>query len=687
MAEVAIIGSGAAGLVTARHIIRCGIRSSLFDSRERLGGAWSATVEPSESPAGQQHQQQRPQMWKNLVPNLSKYTCAFSDLPWSDETPTFPSLLQMDSYIQDYANKFVVDDPLVTTRLGCTVTSVSRSESSKYQVEWKDCNGVPSGQLFDGVVIATGFLAEPKVPDNLVDKVTWEKGRETGKLVHSAQYSDPDLYRDLNVAVVGGSFSAHEICSDVRQTAKNVVSIMGDTYHYILPRYLPYYEASSSGPTSFAPIDCVLYQRSTDTLSIPETTVLTSKDCQRRHHFLRKLVGTTKLEQLAAKGFPALPPTDSPPMVSISDTFTNLVIDDKIKVSSHRLAQIHLDDHSGKPILTLDNGSVWNEDDFDKVILCTGYHCNLEILSDEILATLEHNASDTHTPILAFHDTLHPDLPGLGFVGMYRGSYFGVVELQARLVAQHLSGKLDGVLDKKAMEQGLAMSRERRHSQPRAQFPHFDYIGMMDSLAEIVGLAPTSDNLRRKGSFVVPAFYQPSVSYASTVASKVEAEMRSTMKLGSATLNALVGVWTFDREIEDHLSCSRQIVRGTIRFSFQEKSCDSLRYREDGTITLSNGMQLDVFREYDYVAKGNVLEIFFVENGERTYTFLELMFRREDAKDDGSWVATSDHLCVKDLYTVRSSCVSMVPYSYLLTKLFPCRGRSLSVLPVFPLVR
>ena len=39
MMEVAVIGAGAAGLVTARNLLRCGLRACVFESRLGPGGA------------------------------------------------------------------------------------------------------------------------------------------------------------------------------------------------------------------------------------------------------------------------------------------------------------------------------------------------------------------------------------------------------------------------------------------------------------------------------------------------------------------------------------------------------------------------------------------------------------------------------------------------------------------------
>ena len=110
--------------------------------------------------------------------------------------------------------------------------------------------------------------------------------------------------------------------------------------------------------------------------------------------------------------------------------------------------------------------------------------------------------------------------------------------------------------------------------------------------------------------------------------------------------------------ITDSFTQTTQVVTGTIRYSLRHDG--SVRYREDGRLKLPNGIELDVFREYDYIADSDgSLEIKFVENGIRTYRFLSLKFsttvsseKTEGSDDTSNWLtATSDHLCVKDLYT------------------------------------
>jgi hypothetical protein len=236
---------------------------------------------------------------------------------------------------------------------------------------------------------------------------------------------------------------------------------------------------------------------------------------------------------------------------------------------------------------------------------------------------------------------------------MYKGPYFGVMELQAQLLARRWMPNASlPSLPETVLTDALRASETRRHHVPKAQFPHFDYIGVMDHLARLLNLVPPETHWGfEKGNMVTPFVYRPSENastmeqYKSTM--DKDLQRNSEACISQIALSAMLGQWTFDRIITDTLSNSKQRITGTIRFSWHGPNLESLRYREDGILVLPNGNQLDVFREYEYSCRNGNLEIDFVENGERTYLFLSLQFKKYE---QDFWLATSDHICIQDLY-------------------------------------
>jgi len=718
MVEVAVIGAGAAGLVASRHLIRCGLRPCIFESCPQLGGAWNADNNAHTSSSRGAYK-----MWDHLTPNLSKYTCVFSDFMWPEESPTFPTKASdMHHYLDRYASKYVTVGDQADFRYGCTVTNVKRVESSssnpiisnaaaatadfltgdtldiqqQYQVEWSDhASGELQSQEFAGVIIATGFFSTPVFPEGLASLAN---SKDSNKVIHSSQYRSPlDFSPDETVAVVGASFSALEIAADVRKHAKKVVSILPQI-PWILPRYVPNTSANSAAG-SYAPLDMVLYQRTREAPQVPPSIVMDAEACRARHALLQKLSGSRK-QQLSPIGVP----TDftKPPLVAISDDYLNLVLDGNIDVVQGRVAKATIlpnnndddDNENNKKDsihLELENGSVVSG--IDRIISCTGYKSQQlgSFLDASLLTTLEYDDKDTgHAPMTLCYDTFHPRLPGLGFVGMYKGPYFGIMELQARLLAGLYSGDIPKPLSQDSIERALQESKTIRDpTTPRAQFPRYDYIGMMDSLAEQLDLVPSQELGGSIGSMVSPPFYQPSKDIAEQCQQAIHRELGRTTQNGETdddssipsvnmarvALSALIGTWKFERKI---IQCARpaeppQRVHGEIAFSHMHPSSageeddkdddsslfvqkannknldwNTVLYHEQG-IFLLQGKEMDVFRKYEYELKENgILEIYFVELGKRAHLFLSLKFQKEQ---DGYWVATSDHLCIKDLYS------------------------------------
>ena len=703
-----MIGAGASGLVASRHLLRCGLQPCIFEANSRIqgvGGAWN--------PAGASYK-----MWDNLTPNLSKYTCAFSDYLWPDDVPTFPSRVDMHRYLDGYASAFLDPDFF---RFNSKVTNVRRCDPNanananiffdndgdgfkqQLQVEWTDEDGKTQSQEFDGVIVATGFFSAPFLPrgfaynainDNIRSQHRDDESAATKLIIHSSEYRSPYDFCNQTVAVCGSSYSALEIAADVRKQAAKVVSIL-PRIPYVLPRYVPTTTPSRSAAdeddvdycggimSGFAPLDTVFYQRSRDAPQIPASIAMTESEAKAKHAFLRQLSGSRKQRRQSPLGFPS--DDSGPPLVAISDDYLNLVIDGNIDTVRGRVASVTKKEISNCLDIKLDSGETLSG--IDRIIACTGYQSRLDFLEPSILELLEHDQSDMYAPLTLAYDAFSPKLPGLGFVGMYKGPYFGIMELQARLLAGMFSGKI--MPSRASISEAMEESRKIRNFATtsrrslRAHFPRYDYIGFMDSLAHQLNLVPSGD-YGRKGAVVSPHFYQESDDIASRCKIALDDELhRNDNKDGSGgsaniarvALSALIGKWDFCRTITEFNSQQPpQTVTGTIDFSHipppkmkeegggddddsssivddsdkkKNQEWSSVLYDERGVFQIA-GKELEVFRQYEYEYKPNgILEIYFVEFGKRAHLFLSLKFLK---KEKGYWVATSDHLCINDLY-------------------------------------
>jgi hypothetical protein len=672
-------------------------------------------------------------MWRGLRTNLSKHTCRFSDFPWPDDTPTFPSQEDMDWYLKAYAKEFLLndensenkadavdgkgDDPHCSFLYDCKVTKISPIETEtpsfangestygtnpdqRYKVEWTDAaTQTKHSKEFGGVVLATGFFSKPRFPSGLLPELQQRSKQSESKqqhsmmdILHSKDYSCHEQFASTpavagtngappeppaKIAIVGSSHSALEIAVDLTQSAEQPITVIMPRIPWVVPRYVPASSGSKTdnnndGDDGFLPIDLAFYKRSHDQGTAEEATVLTPESCRKKNEGLRNLLGPRqdRILPVPQASF------DRPPMVAVSDLFLDLVADGRIEVMNGRLEGL-TEDGNGLRVSESQNSLKNGGDETDtlevpgvtSLICCTGYSPDLESYcggsAEEpsgILEAVQYDPTDAFSPMTTHLETLHPELSNLAFVGLYRGPYMGVVELQARLASEYLSGKTTTSLSNSHWKKELATSEAIRHADPelRPQFPRFDYVGFLDSLvgslAEPRGF-PT-ENLGA-GEIVTPAFYQADPGLIESAKRDLdrEAERSNTgHHLPSVVTSALVGNWSFERDIVHFASggrsiAQRQYIHGKVNYS-RSKDHNSVRYREDGLFEISPTKSLPVFREYDYLCTsddgGGALELYFVENGKKTYLFLSLQFQHQDK--DGYWVATNDHLCVKDLY-------------------------------------
>lgn len=170
------------------------------------------------------------------------------------------------------------------------------------------------------------------------------------------------------------------------------------------------------------------------------------------------------------------------PFVTVSDDFLNAVTSGSVAVRPHGVSGFD------GPAAIFSDG---HRAEFDAVVLATGFRLELPFLSDDARKTLELDSQDLLQPIILHECVWRPELPGLAFVGLYRGPYFAAMELQARWACGVFSGRLPKP-SPADVAAGLASERSVRHQRPRPQFPHGDYVGMTEALAKRVGVHPES---------------------------------------------------------------------------------------------------------------------------------------------------------------------------------------------------
>ncbi len=440
--SVAIIGGGPAGIVSAKSALECGLEPTVFEKGDGVGGLWK----PKSG-----------SVWDRMKTNISHHTCLFSDFPWNQSTSDFPTQSEVNAYLESYAEHFKLKPHL---QMNTSIRSVEKS-NEKWLVMWIH-DGQSHSKTFDYVLVCSGIFSKAYIPQI--------PGSENfgGPILHAKDYKTPEAFRERRVAVVGNAFSGCEITAELAPSAKSVTNIFHRAM-WILPRYLP----SAKKPEQKLPLDLIFYSRAANARS---QGVPAEELNARKSNWFRGLTKQgEKCPELAVETAPS-----SSQFVVISDAYTEQVEAGKIALKKGSIERME----QGK--LIFKDGSAL---DADAVIFCTGYQTEIPFFSKDILSSLDFDPADQLQPLLLHKTVFHPNLPGIAFIGMYRGPFFGILELQSRWACMALSKKITAP-SKQEMENGIQVERQIREARPRPQFPHGDYVNFADDLARQIGALP-----------------------------------------------------------------------------------------------------------------------------------------------------------------------------------------------------
>jgi len=284
----------------------------------------------------------------------------------------------------------------------------------------------------------------------------------------------------------------------------------------------------------------------------------------------------------------------------------------------------------------------------DILILCTGYRPCLDFFSKNILQQLSYRPDDLFCPIILHRTIFHPSLPNLAFIGMYRGPFWPIIELQSRWVAAIFSGLLP-IPSIATQQEGLDIERQIRAQQPRPQFSHTDFVGFADDLAKEIPSATFSNT----SDIVIPTQFRtggPDQSVIDEMNSLYE-EANQGRFIAGAVFRALhESKWTFQRTLTGKPSDG--IVHGQAQFQFSNQ--EELLYKEQGKLILSSQIPLDITQKYIYAYDKiqDILTVYFVDDkNKRGLPFHTIHFQSKELSEIG-WLANGEHLCSQDHYSV-----------------------------------
>lgn len=706
MKSVLVVGGGPAGLVAAKTLLQHAggtkYKVTVFEATERVGGMWRSTP-------GERGEICSPHMRTNL----SRFTVAFPELAWSSvdlsdpvtgaasgPPPMFPPAWQVGRYLDTYAKRFLAPGVVQLNRRVTSAELNGSGQTGVWNVTSVDLTTrAESKDSFDYLIVASGFFhrAGPRIRQSQMQHGS------SKRIQHSTQFRDVASFSEAvgKVVVVGGGISgseaaataAFQISSAKHSPGQKPAWADSKVYHvfdrpfYTLPRYVPqdpYNPAIQDYNLSprFLPVDLGLYnvgRRGGDGPITAAIGEVPPDKAEKGHEFIRSLLGG---DQRATGRMELVSKPDKikyPAFTGISDLYAEFVRDGLIVPVNGRVESITQGQESDFSV-EIASRSLWSTeqntqsslDGVTGVIEATGFQSHLEYLSTDVKQALEYDPESLRVPfVLSRGSIFNENVPNIAFVGFYEGPYWGVMNMQAQLIAQHWSPdaaasdqspKLD-TSDARSVRQAI---KDKKPSVP--QFWMADYVGLSEELSRAAGLQ-RDNTVLGEGGPLFPSRYLDTTE-TETDATKVIQDVADTLQrsekdalfVAAAAFRAMQGTWKLQRKIDSrHPSMPSGLFEGTAHFHPRSPtdtiySAEYL-YTEEGTLTMNNGMSFPATRRYVYRYKerDDTITAWFVEEDGLTVGnfFNKWEFHAPDDVEKG-WLCKGHHFCTPDTY--KSDC-------------------------------
>ncbi|EOX96282.1 Flavin-containing monooxygenase family protein FMO2, putative [Theobroma cacao] len=172
--NVAVIGAGTAGLMTARELQRERYRVTVFEKSNNVGGTWLYNPRVATDPLGIDPNREivHTSLYRSLRVNLPRHIMGFLDYPFvkkeGGDPRSFPGHEEVLRFLEDFARDFGL---VKSIRFGHEVLRVEQVDEASH--EWvveSRTRGTESRwesreEVFEAVVVCSGKHTEPKIAE------------------------------------------------------------------------------------------------------------------------------------------------------------------------------------------------------------------------------------------------------------------------------------------------------------------------------------------------------------------------------------------------------------------------------------------------------------------------------------------------------------------------------------------
>lgn len=326
--------------------------------------------------------------YQTLEINTSCPRMSYSDFPMPTDYPAYAAHHQVADYFQSYVDHFGFRH---TITFDTRVEKVEPIEDGRWLVSFTGPGGAQQ-RTYDNVMVANGHHWDARLPDPAYP------GTFHGEQIHSHAYSSAEELAGRDVVVVGAGNSAMDIAVEASKVARSAV-ISQRRGQWVLPKFV--------------------LGKPADQLTLPSW--LPFWVTKARMEFGARVAGNAAKLGLPQ---PRHRPGESHPVQS--EGIRGALRSGKLipKPGIERL--------DGDRVVFTDGTSV----PCDLVVWATGYNVTFPFLDPALVS-----ANGNDLPL--WKRVVHPDLPGLFFIGLLQplGAVMPLAEAQSRLVADLLTGK------------------------------------------------------------------------------------------------------------------------------------------------------------------------------------------------------------------------------------------------------
>ncbi|MDV3222067.1 flavin-containing monooxygenase, partial [Intrasporangium sp.] len=379
--QACIIGAGSSGIAAAKALAAAGVPFDWFEQGPVVGGNWVY-----DNPNGQSA------CYETLEINTSGPRMAFSDFPMPADYPPYARHDQVAAYFEAYIDHFALRDRIT---FNTKVTRVERTPVGVEGPRWRvtiEGSGRSETRGYDAVLVANGHHWDARWPEPPYP------GTFDGEQLHAHDFRSAEQLRDRDVVVVGSGNSALDI-SVAAAGAARTTTLSQRRGQWVLRKFL--------------------LGRPSDQVVLPGWMPWWATG-------LRLRLGALLSGDVSRLGLPkpAHQPGQSHPVQSeqIRAVLRSGAVTPKPGID--RLA--------GDRVYFVDGTSV----PADLIVWATGYRVSFPFLDASLVS-----ARDNELPL--WKRTIHPDLPGLFFIGLLQpvGAVMPLAEAQGQWLAELLAGR------------------------------------------------------------------------------------------------------------------------------------------------------------------------------------------------------------------------------------------------------